>query len=91
MDDQKKALPTAWMWLDGSDVRGLSIDLENRKLRWYDVVGCHCSDEEFVDQSPESYQEEGAPAYVGPVPADIAAEIEAVLGQLSAGLTKGRV
>jgi hypothetical protein len=82
MDDQKQRIPTAWMWLDGSDIRGLSIDVESRRLHWYDVVGCHCSDEETIEQSLESYRQEGAPPYVGPVPADIAAEIEIALGHL---------
>jgi hypothetical protein len=75
-------MSTAWMWLDGSDVRGLSIELEIRTLRWFDVVGCYCSDEDYIDQTPEDYRREGAPPYVGAVPADVAAEIDETLAQL---------
>lgn len=73
---------TAWMWLDGTEVRGLSIDLETQTLRWFDVVGCFCSDEEYVDQAPESYRLDGAPPYVGAIPADVAAEIDEALAGL---------
>ena len=73
---------TAWMWLDGTEVRGLSIDQETKTLRWFDVVGCYCSDEEYVDQAPESYRQDGAPPYVGAIPADVAAEIAEALDEL---------
>jgi hypothetical protein len=72
---------TAWMWLDGSDVRGLSIDLETQTLRWFDVVGCYCSDEDYIDQMPDTYRQDGAPPYVGSLPADIAVEIDLALAE----------
>ncbi len=74
---------TAWMWLDGSDVRGLSIDADSGNLHWYDVVGCHCTDEETIEQSIAAYLREGPPAVIGPLPADTAAEIELSIGRLS--------
>ena len=73
---------TAWMWLDGTEVRGLSIELETQTLRWFDVVGCYCSDEDYIDQTPEDYRQEGAPPYVGAVPADVTAEIDKALVEL---------
>lgn len=79
----QKKLKTAWMWLDGYETRGLAIDPEAGLLEWYDVVGCHCADEEFVRQNIESYRKDGAPPYVGPLPEDTAAEIEETLAQLS--------
>jgi hypothetical protein len=75
---------TAWMWLDGSDVRGLSIDLETQTLRWFDVVGWYCSDEDYIDQVPENYRQDGAPPYVGLLPAEVAAEIDIALAELQA-------
>jgi hypothetical protein len=74
MFEQK--IRTTWMWLDGYDVRGVSFDLESGRLQWYDVVGCHCTDEEFLEQSLVAYSQNGPPPGIGLVPADTAAEID---------------
>ena len=72
----ERKIRTTWMWLDGYDVRGVNFDLESGRFQWFDVVGCHCTDEEFLEQSLAAYRREGAPAGIGLVPADTAAEIE---------------
>jgi hypothetical protein len=77
MVEQK--IKTTWMWLDGYDVRGVSFDLESGRLQWHDVVGCHCTDEEFLEQSLADYRQDGPPPAIGLVPADTAAEIEETL------------
>ncbi len=75
----EEKIRTTWMWLDGYEVRGVSFDPASGRFQWYGLVGCHCTDEEFLDQSLVAYQQEGAPPGIGLVPADIAAEIETTI------------
>lgn len=77
-------LTTAWMWLAGDELRGLSLDLATASLRWHDAVGCHCADEEYEDQSLADYRQAGPPPWVGPLPADIASEVEAAVAYAAA-------
>jgi hypothetical protein len=67
------------MWLDGYDVRGVSFDQESGRFQWYDVAGCHCTDEEFLEQNLADFRQDGPPPAIGLVPADIAAEIDETL------------
>jgi hypothetical protein len=70
---------TAWMWLAGDQLLGLSIDLESERLTWVWQAGCHCADEDEIVQSVSAFHREGTPALIGPLPEDVAAEVEAVL------------
>lgn len=73
---------TAWMWLEHGEVRGLSIDVDAKELWWQDQIGCHCGDEGAYVQTLDAFKQRGAPAIVGRVPDDIAAEVEAVVAGL---------
>ena len=75
-------IPTAWMWASQGEVRGLRLDAEAGQLRWYDTIGCHCTDEAYFGQLIGDYLCDGAPAVMGPLPADVEAELAATLAQL---------
>lgn len=66
---------TAWMWRDGDQVRGLSFDREASVLLWHTDIGCHCNQHSDLEQSVEAFKQGGPPAFVGPLPADVAAEV----------------
>jgi len=72
---------TAWMWLAGDALRGLSVDRTDRTLTWIWQAGCHCADEDAIVQSVQQFQKEGAPSLIGAFPQDIAAEVQAVLDE----------
>jgi hypothetical protein len=74
--DSKK---TAWMWLSGDALRGLSVDRDKGTLTWIWQAGCHCADEDELLQTVEQFETEGAPSLVGPLPEDIEGEVRAVL------------
>ena len=82
----EEKIRTTWMWLDGYEVRGVSFDLDSGRLQWYDVVGCHCTDEEFLDQTLAAYRQEGGPAGIGLVPEDVTAEIEKAISRYQGNL-----
>jgi hypothetical protein len=69
----------AWMWLNGSQVCGLRLDLADGTLKWYDETGCHCTDEDYYLQTVQEFQQSGVPIFVGPLPEDVAAEIKETL------------
>lgn len=77
MSDAKQK--TAWMWLSGDDLRGLSLDQDEDALIWIWQAGCHCADEDEIRQSLEEFQRDGAPTLVGPLPDDVAGELRAAL------------
>lgn len=70
---------SAWMWLSGDALRGLSFDRDDGALTWIWQAGCHCADEDEIRQTVEEFQNDGAPALVGPLPEDVAGEIQAAL------------
>lgn len=72
---------TAWMWLSGDALRGLSLDRETNNLTWIWQAGCHCSDEDAIVQAVEQFQEEGAPSLIGPLPEEIAVEVRDALAR----------
>lgn len=77
MTDNK--LATSWIWLDDGETRGLSVDVENSLLCWYDQIGCNCADEDFLSQTAQAFRQEGCPPLIGDLPADVAAELAEVL------------
>ncbi len=81
---------TAWMWLSGADLRGLSLDLHERSLTWIWQAGCHCADEDAIVQSVAQFRQEGTPALIGPLPADVAAELDSALATGAQGSGAGR-
>lgn len=73
--------PTAWMWEQGGEVFGLSIDKESCRLRWFVNAGCMCDfDDSTVDQSPAEFQTRGVPGMVAEPDAGIRHEIEQAVG-----------
>lgn len=74
---------TAWMWLSGADLRGLSIDREEGTLTWIWQAGCHCADEDEIVQSVQQFQANGAPSLIGLLPEDVAAEVRAALASFT--------
>ena len=74
-----KGLTTAWTWLDNEEIRGLTLDVDTGTLRWYDQIGCHCTDEEFWPQSLAEFRQQGAPPLISELPADVAAELDEII------------
>jgi hypothetical protein len=72
---------TAWMWLSGQDLRGLSWDRDDDTLTWIWQAGCHCADEDEILQTREEFLRDGAPPLIGTLPRDIVDEVEATLGK----------
>lgn len=70
---------SAWMWLSGDALRGLSLDRDDGTLTWIWQAGCHCADEDEIRQTVEEFQNDGAPSLVGPLPEDVAGEVHAAL------------
>jgi hypothetical protein len=68
-------MTTAWNWLLADDIRALIVDVDAGMLNWFDQIGCHCTDEDFFSQSLLDFQREGPPAFIGPLPDDVAAEL----------------
>jgi hypothetical protein len=70
---------TAWMWLSGADLRGLSLDRDEGTLAWIWQAGCHCADEDEIVQTAGEFLRDGPPSLMGPLPNDVAAELRDVL------------
>ena len=75
----KNRLTTAWTWLDGEDIRGLIVDLDTGTLHWFDQIGCHCTDEDFLPQTTRDFRQDGCPPLIGDLPFDVAAELDEAL------------
>lgn len=73
------SLTKDWMWNDNGEVWSIGLDLEREIIEWSDSIGCACSGG-FAQQSFADFRENG-PRY-GQPPADVVAEIQAVLHQL---------
>lgn len=72
-----KPLTTSWMWKqDDGEIWGLTLDVDARKLDWYDGVGCACGDS-FAEQSIQDFLQKG-PRY-GSLPADVLDEVRAAI------------
>lgn len=72
---------TAWMWLSGDALRGLSLDQEGN-LIWIWQAGCHCADEDAIVQSVAQFRQQGAPSLIGPLPEDIDGELQEALDRI---------
>ena len=73
----------AWNWLLDDEIRALVVDVDARALHWYDQIGCHCTDEDYLVQSLGDYQQDGPPPFIGPLPEDVAAELAVVLQKVA--------
>lgn len=74
-------MTTAWMWTEQDSLRGLQVDGDRRLLHWFDEPGCHCGDSTW-SQPAADFLRQGAPGWVGALPADVAAELQETLRQL---------
>ncbi|MCA9972355.1 MAG: hypothetical protein KC425_19170 [Anaerolineales bacterium] len=72
---------TAWMWTHQGALRGLRIDAERQILYWHEEPGCDCDDTNWAQPLAE-FLETGVPGWVGPLPADVAGELQEILHQL---------
>lgn len=80
-----KPITTSWMWAVDDGVQGLVIERGPGIMRWYDGIGCACSDNDWsVVQPLADYGQEGPPAGFTAVPADVRAEVEASVQALTA-------
>lgn len=79
----QQRLTTSWTWVDDDSVRGLTVDKETGALRWYDQIGCHCTDEDYWPQSAQEFRLRGRPPLMGDLPADVAAELEETLSWIA--------
>lgn len=77
----QETIRTAWMWTDDMEMRAVTVDLETHTLAWFDQIGCHCGDSTHT-QSGADFLRDGAPSFVGPLPAAVAEELEAALKYL---------
>jgi hypothetical protein len=81
----KKPMTTSWMWKqEDGEVWGLTIDIEKRKLEWFDGIGCACGDS-FAEQTVEDFIQRG-PRY-GDLPDDVLNEVRESLETLGANPT----
>lgn len=74
-----KNLTTSWTWLDEDEIRGLTVDVDSGVLRWYDQIGCHCTDEDFWLQTMQEFRRDGSPPLMGELPRGVVAELEQAL------------
>lgn len=73
-------LTTAWMWPVDDGINALRIDVDGKILKWYDAIGCACSDDDLsMAQTISEFQTNGAPNNVQFVPADVLDEINETL------------
>lgn len=67
-----KPKTTSWIWRFENGTQAVSLDLERKKLVWYDNPDCGCDDNGF-DQSIDNFVQKG-PRY-GEPPDDVLQEI----------------
>jgi hypothetical protein len=80
MTDQKP-ITTSWMWKqEDGEIWGLTLDIDKRKLDWFDGIGCACGDS-FATQTVQDFNQRG-PRY-GDLPDDVLAEVQASLAAIS--------
>jgi hypothetical protein len=68
------------MWTLNDEMRAVAIDLETQVLSWFDQIGCHCGDTTET-QAGAAYLQDGPPPFIGPLPADVAAELKAMISR----------
>lgn len=74
------SITTSWMWKqEDGEVWGLTLDVDARKLEWFDRVGCACGDS-FAEQTVEDFTQKG-PRF-GDLPDDVMAEVRNSLASL---------
>lgn len=71
---QNIPIQTAWMWQDvnSGGVRGVTVDVDDGMLHWFDEPGCACGGSDAV-QTIADFLDKGARG--GNPPADILEEI----------------
>jgi len=55
------------------------VDVDSGLLRWYDQMGCRCTDEDYLLQTVEEFQQGDCPPLTGVLPADAAEGLESAL------------
>ncbi|MEM7331008.1 MAG: hypothetical protein AAF490_02875 [Chloroflexota bacterium] len=76
-------MTTSWMWQTDQGVNGLRIDIDNKLMRWYDVIGCGCGmDDLAIEQSVDQYKLEGTPANLQNPPQDVLDEIDTTVSSI---------
>lgn len=76
------AITTSWMWKqEDGEVWGLTLNIAERKLEWFDGIGCACGDS-FAEQTVEDFSQKGA--RYGELPADVMAEVRESLAAIEA-------
>jgi hypothetical protein len=69
-------ITTSWMWRVDDGVNALVIDTDKRLLKWYDEIGCACSDDDLsIEQTISDYLVEGMPVGINVIPEDVQLEI----------------
>ena len=77
-----KPITTSWMWKqEDGEVWGLTLNVDKRKLEWFDGIGCACGDS-FAEQTVEDFAQKGA--RYAELPADILAEVRESLTAIEA-------
>jgi len=71
---------TSWIWQYNNGTQAVSLDLENRKLLWYDNPDCGCGDN-AQEQTFENFLQKGA--RWGNPPDDVLKEMRSVVEALS--------
>ena len=76
-------LTTSWMWPVDDGINALRIDTDKKIMKWYDAIGCACSDDDLsIAQTVAEFQMSGAPSNIVVIPEDVMEEINGTLGQL---------
>jgi hypothetical protein len=79
MDQDEKPITTSWMWKQDAEVWGLTLNLDDRKLEWFDSIGCACGDS-FAVQTIADFMQKG-PRFGDP-PDDVLAEVRESLAKI---------
>ena len=75
----EKPLTTSWMWKQDEEIWGLTLNVDEQKIEWFDGVGCACGDS-FAEQTIPDFLKKGA--RYGDPPDDILAELRESLTAL---------
>ncbi len=79
---QNTRIKTAWMWQDvySGGVRGVTVDVDDGTLQWFDEPGCACGSSDAV-QTIADFLNNGARG--GSPPADVLDEMRDNLGRFT--------
>ncbi len=76
-------LTTSWMWPIDDGINALRIDIDRKMMKWYDAIGCACSDDDLsIVQTIVEFQTSGAPNNIQLIPDDVLEEINSTLNTL---------